>query len=169
MNLRVALLGVAAVLGASGVVRAAGDPPSYTKDVVPFLTTYCMDCHNSDKAKSGYSVETFAGLTKMGKKGALVVPAKPDESRLLLALAGKGKQMPPRKAAQPKTEEIAKVRDWIKAGAKDDTPADEKKAAAKGDKKKGDAGAARKRKGDDDDDDDKKVRGGRKNKRDDDD
>jgi hypothetical protein len=133
MNLRVALLTVAIVLGAGSLARATGDAPSYAKDVKPFLTKYCMDCHNNDKAKSGYSVETLDRLMKMGRKGALVVPEKPDESRLLLTMAGKGKQMPPRKVAQPRAEEIAKVRDWIKAGAKDDTPAAD-------DRKKRDAG-----------------------------
>jgi len=69
-------------------------------------------------------------LTKKGRKGTLVVPEKPDESRLLLTMGGKGKQMPPRNKPQPTADEIAKVREWVKAGARDDTPeADDKKKA----------------------------------------
>jgi hypothetical protein len=127
-------LSLAAVLVVSGVGRAADDAPSYTNDIKPFLSMYCMNCHNDAKPKAGYSVETFADLTKPGKKGALVVAEKPDESRLLLSLAGKGKAMPPRKAVQPKEAEVAKVRDWVKAGGKDDTPVadDKKKSPADG-------------------------------------
>jgi hypothetical protein len=144
---------VLALLGAAGLASAADKAPSYTKDVKPFFTKYCMECHNNDRAKSGYSVETFDRLTKKGRKGALVVPEKPDDSLALRTLDGKGKPMPPRKAAQPKADEIAKVRDWIKAGAEDDTraAAEDKKADAKNGE-----GAAGKKKGDDDADDDKR-------------
>ena len=121
---------------ACGVATAADDPPeapSYIKEVKPFVTTYCMNCHNAKRPEAGVSVETFADLTKPGRRGALVVPEKPDDSRLLLVLAGRGKPMPPRKAPQPKDAEVARVREWIKAGAADDTPAtdaDKPKAAA---------------------------------------
>src|SRR4051812_46358530 len=101
-----------ALLGTAGFAAAA-DAPSYSKDVKPFFNKYCMECHNNKQAKSGYSVETFDRLTKSGKKGALVVPEKADDSMALRAMAGKGKQMPPRKAEQPKSDEIARVRDWI--------------------------------------------------------
>jgi hypothetical protein len=130
--MRNAWLSLAVFLAGAGVASAADETPSYTTDIKPFLTRYCMNCHNDAKPKAGYSVETFADLTKSGKRGALVVPEKPDESRLLLSLAGKGKPMPPRKAAQPREEEVGKVRDWIKGGAKDDTPADDDKKKTNG-------------------------------------
>jgi uncharacterized membrane protein len=111
-----------------GAASAQEEPPSYSKDVKPFLTQYCLKCHNDARPRSGYSVETFAGLTREGKRGALVVPEKPDASRLLLTMAGKGRAMPPRRSAQPKPDEVARVRAWIEAGARDDTPAaDDKK------------------------------------------
>jgi hypothetical protein len=116
-----------ALLGAAGWVTAADDPPSYTNEVKPFLTKYCMDCHSGARPKAGYSVETLERLTKMGRKGALIVSEKPDDSLVIRTLAGKGKQMPPKNKPQPKADEVAKVREWIKAGAKDDTPADDKK------------------------------------------
>jgi hypothetical protein len=118
-----------ALLGGAGFAAAADDPPSYTKDVKPFLKTYCMDCHSGARAKAGFSVETLDTLLKKGRGGAaLVVPEKPDDSRLVLSVTGKTrKAMPPRNKPQPKADEVAKVRDWIKAGARDDTPADDKK------------------------------------------
>jgi hypothetical protein len=122
--MRPAWAAVAVVLAfLAGAARADDAAPSYTKDVKPFLAQYCMNCHNDRRARAGYSVETFTALTREGRRGSLVVPEKPDASRLLLTMAGKGKAMPPRRAAQPKPEEVARVREWIQAGAKDDTPA----------------------------------------------
>jgi hypothetical protein len=137
--MRHAWAGVAAVLASlawAGAATAADDPPtppSYTKDVKPFLAKYCMNCHSGSRARSGYSVESLADLTHDGRRGALVVPEKPDDSRLIMSLTGRGKAMPPRRAAQPKADEITMVRAWIMAGAKDDTPADDDKKKA-GDK-----------------------------------
>jgi hypothetical protein len=93
----VGMVTLAASLAWAGVAVAANDPPSYAKDVKPFLKKYCMECHNNRQGKAGYSVETFDRLTRAGRKGALVVPEKPDDSLALLTMAGKGKQMPPRR------------------------------------------------------------------------
>jgi len=123
------LSGVALVLSLTWVqlAQAAENAASFVKDVKPFLENYCEGCHSGRRPKAGYGVDSFAALMKAGKKGTLVVPGKPDESRLIMSMAGKGKPMPPRRSEQPKAEEVAKVREWIKAGAKDDSPADDKK------------------------------------------
>ena len=109
--------------------RRSGTASSYAKDIKPLLNKYCMNCHNDSRPRAGVSVETFGDLTKDSRR-PLVVPEKPDDSRIMQTLSGKGKPMPPRRAPQPKAEDIAKVRDWITAGAKDDT------AVADDDKKK---------------------------------
>ena len=103
-------------------------PPSFAKDVKPFLTNYCQNCHNGRRGKAGYSVDSYANLMKGGKKGPMIVPGQPDESRLLKTLTGRAKRMPPKDSDQPTAEEVAKVRAWIKAGAKEDSPAEERKA-----------------------------------------
>jgi mono/diheme cytochrome c family protein len=114
---------VALFLAAAGKQDAASGKPdvSYVRDVQPFMTKYCLECHNHSKAKSGYNVETFAALMKGGKKGPMVVPEKPAESRLIVTLHGKGKPMPPKKSPQPTAEETAKMAQWIEAGARDDS------------------------------------------------
>ena len=94
---------------------------SYVNDVQPFLTTYCAECHNQNKAKDGYDVTSFAALMRSGRKGAMVVHGKPAESRLILTRQGKGEFMPPAGSPQPTPEETAKVAAWIEAGAPDDS------------------------------------------------
>lgn len=95
--------------------------PSYVGDVQPFLTKYCVECHKSSKVRGGYKVETLADLTRVGKKGPMVVPGRPAESQLILSIQSQDKPMPPKKSVQPTAEEIGKVSSWIAAGAPDDS------------------------------------------------
>ncbi len=97
--------------------------PSYATDVKPFLEKYCVECHQRDREKGGINVESHRNLvTPYGRKRKqAVIPGNPDRSRLLMTLEGRGKQMPPKKSAQPTREEVKKLRDWIAAGAADDT------------------------------------------------
>ena len=120
MRNRARFLCLILVLGAAG--SALAGPPSYSEQVQPFLTKYCVRCHNTDTTKGGVSLETFADLQQPGRKGRLAVPNRPDQSQIILVLEGKGKPMPPRKAQQPRQEEIVLVRAWVAAGARDDTP-----------------------------------------------
>jgi WD40 repeat protein len=110
-----ALLGLA-------VDSAAQEPPSYAKQVKPFLARYCLECHNADEAKGGLILETLESLIEGGQKGPVLASGKPDESRLVLMVEGKMKPaMPPQKAKQPKPSELAVLRNWVAAGAKDDS------------------------------------------------
>jgi mono/diheme cytochrome c family protein len=121
---KTALAGIILALMA-GTASAQNAPVSYMKDVKPLLTKYCADCHGANQAKAGYKVDTFDALSQAGKKGTLVVASKPDQSLLMKVLNGQGaKIMPPRTAkAKPTAAEIAKIKSWIMAGAKDDTAA----------------------------------------------
>jgi WD40 repeat protein len=101
---------------------AAQQPPSYARQVKPFLAKYCLECHSSDKTKGGLNLETYKGLREGADSGEIVVPSKPDDSRMILLIEGKDDpKMPPKKAKQPKPDEVAVLRAWIAAGAKDDS------------------------------------------------
>jgi WD40 repeat protein len=99
----------------------AQQAPGYSKDVRPFLARYCLECHSASIAKGDLDLETFEGLVKGGKGGPVLVPGKPDESRFVLLPEGKSKPpMPPKKAKQPRPDEVAVLRAWVAAGAKND-------------------------------------------------
>ncbi len=103
---------------------APAQPPSYSKQVKPFFARYCLECHSADKTKGDLNLETYQGLRAGGKSGPVVVPGKPDESRLVRLAEGKDKPaMPPKKAKQPKPNEVAILRAWVAAGAKEDKAA----------------------------------------------
>jgi hypothetical protein len=125
IRLRTLVASLAVLLSFVAVARSetTDDPkaPDFATHIKPFLTKYCMECHNEDVADSGFVVESFQTLAKGGDRGAAFVPGKPDESRIVLVLEGKVKPvMPPKKAAsRPTAEEIALVRAWVAAGARD--------------------------------------------------
>src|SRR5262245_12690490 len=110
-------------LAVPGHLRA-DQGPSYAKQVRPFLAKYCLECHSGDKAKADLDLDTYKGLMEGGRSGPPIVPGKPDESLLVLAVEGKTQPtMPPKKARQPKPAEKGVLRAWVAAGAKDDSSA----------------------------------------------
>jgi hypothetical protein len=119
-------VGLAVVLCGTGQAFAQDKAPSYTKDVRPFLNAYCVECHRSGNVKGGANLESYESIMKGGKKGRkLLVAGQPDDSRIVTTTEGKARpNMPPRTAKKkPADKEIAVLRAWVAAGAKDDTPA----------------------------------------------
>src|SRR5262249_36087550 len=110
------------VFSAAGFVRAR-QPPSFTKDVQPLLTKYCIECHRAGKIKGGLKLETHEDILKGGSKGRqAVVPGDPEKSRLITTTEHRIKPfMPPKKSTQPSDKETALLRAWVKAGAVDDS------------------------------------------------
>ena len=95
--------------------------PSYSKQIKPFFARYCVECHNAKDAEGSLNLQTYRSLMQGGERGAAIVAGKPDTSRLVRLIEGKQKPaMPPRKSAQPKADEVALVRAWVRAGARDD-------------------------------------------------
>src|SRR5437763_8427846 len=107
-----------AVLAAAALSYGAAppEPPSYGRDVRPFLDRYCRECHREKTARAGVRLDTFEALSA-GRKPA-VVPGDPDASPLLRVMTGLGRTMPPRQWDQPTPAEVDAVRKWLKDGAR---------------------------------------------------
>ncbi len=101
----------------------AQQSPSYGRHIRPFLAKYCVECHNAKNAKAGLDLETYKGLKAGSDGGAVLAPGKADESQVVLLVEGTDKpRMPPKEAKRhPKKAEIAVLRAWVAAGAKDDS------------------------------------------------
>ena len=86
------------------------------------LENKCLVCHGENKM-SGLDMRDAAGLTKGGKRGPAVVPGNAEASLLYKAVKREGElQMPPGKGAFSQAE-IALIKNWIDAGAKQSGPA----------------------------------------------
>ena len=115
-------LSVPVVILLAGCAPAAAEPPSYSRQVRPFFSRYCLECHNAKDGQGGLDLESYAALLEGGQHGPVLVGSKADASRIVGMVEGKLKPaMPPKKAPRrPTPEEIALLRAWIDAGARDD-------------------------------------------------
>ena len=58
----------------------------YLRDIKPVLQARCYACHGALKQKAGLRLDTAERLRAAGDEGPVVIPGKPEESRLLARL-----------------------------------------------------------------------------------
>jgi hypothetical protein len=80
------------------------------------LKTNCFECHGATK-RSGLDMRTHASITAGGSKGRVIVPHKPEESRLyLFATHEQETKMPPAPREKLSNGDLDVLRQWIDAG-----------------------------------------------------
>ena len=121
--------GAGAEAGAEAAAAAAGSV--FQTEIAPLLASNCATCHLTGEEAGNISLipdKAIASLVNVPAKGApgqvRVVPGDPDNSYLIhklegthVKVGGSGTQMPMGAAPLP-AEQIAKIRQWIKDGAK---------------------------------------------------
>lgn len=119
--------------GDSGKDTGGGDAPTKTVEngsgsagtgqfagVQAILLPKCGMCHGQN-GKEGIDVRTYDSLLKGGEHGAIVVAGEPENSKLIHALRGQnGVAQMPKNSPPLSEDEIKKIEDWIKSGAKAD-------------------------------------------------
>lgn len=123
--------------GTAGVSLANDDPTSseqveqdaeskqlaeeiFVHRVLPVLKEKCFACHGDDpkEIRGELNMLSRDGLLKGGEsEEASVVPGKPAESPLLLAVKWDGLEMPPKENDRLNNEQIEYIEQWIAAGA----------------------------------------------------
>ena len=106
-------------MGASSAQTS--DARFFSDKILPVLSKNCFPCHSAalSSPKSGFAMDTKAGLAKGGVLGGDLIPGDPDKSRLMRAI-GYGDtelQMPP--SGELPDAVIADFRRWIQGGAVD--------------------------------------------------
>ena len=82
--------------------------PEFNTKVLPLFTKYCTGCHNSTDHEGKLVLESYADLSRGGKRGAEVIAGHPEQSRLLRVLNGQTEpSMPPKDNEKPKPADIA--------------------------------------------------------------
>ncbi len=104
----------------------------FVESVKPLLSSRCWSCHGAEKIDGGLRLDSRAAAIKGGDTGPALVPGKPDESLLLLAVKRTHKvlEMPPKDKLS--SRDIATLERWIREGAS--WPADEAKVERPGGK-----------------------------------
>src|SRR5436190_846782 len=125
------LAGALLALLLSPLALLAAEPAkvSYYRDVRPIVVQHCQGCHQPAKSQGSYVLTDLAAMKTTGEsEKPPIVPGKPNESNLLAVVhVQDGKAEMPKNREPLSAKQIETIRQWIAAGAEDDTP-----AAAKG-------------------------------------
>ncbi len=109
--------GFASVLAGTAIVSSSA--ADFRSEIAPILAAKCFACHNPEKAKGGFRLDTAEQLLRMeANKNAPVVPGKPGQSRLVTLLQSEDQddRMPLDDDPLP-SHQIQKIIDWIQNGA----------------------------------------------------
>jgi mono/diheme cytochrome c family protein len=128
---RVAMLFVAAAAACALVdrpLRALADEPAtelaqrdgerlFIETIEPLLRSRCASCHNGDLAEGGLRLDSRDALIAGGDSGPAVTLGDPQQSLLIMAVAGThaALEMPPQEKLD--SEQVAALVRWIEAGA----------------------------------------------------
>ncbi len=110
---------------AATLAAGAEPPPSpaqlefFEREVRPVLAEHCHGCHGPEKQKSGLRLDSRALVLKGGEIGPVVVPGKPEASRLIWAVShthgDKVEPMPGDDEKIPPAA-IAALAEWVRQG-----------------------------------------------------
>lgn len=98
---------------------AAPGTIDYARDIEPILVKNCHGCHGPEKQRGGVRLDDPTAAMKGGNSGAIIVPGKSTESRLLIVVAGLDAEvvMPPKEKPPLTALEVGRLRAWIEQGA----------------------------------------------------
>src|ERR1043166_8905399 len=98
----------------------AAPPPTFEKDIRPILKAHCFDCHGEgEKLNGGLDLRLQRLMLKGGDDGPVIVPGKPERSRLF-KLVHNGEM--PKRDKKLTREQVALIKQWIATGAKTARP-----------------------------------------------
>jgi WD40 repeat protein len=106
-----------------GVVPAAfsQDKISYRRDVAPILKRHCTSCHTKADPQGELNMDSVKLFIQGGKNGPAIKPGKPDDSLSIMMVTGVKKPVMPHKQPPLSPAKVLTLRQWISAGAKDDS------------------------------------------------
>src|SRR5437773_2743639 len=119
------------VLLAIAALHADGGDPApdglefFEKRIRPLLVQNCHECHSTaHKKRGGLLLDSKAAAFKGGDSGPVIVPGKPNESRLIQAVRYTDAELKMPQRGKLSDPQIADLETWVKMGAPwpDDRP-----------------------------------------------
>ena len=111
-----------ALLVPTGALAQNDPAASFSTDIRPILQRSCQGCHQPASKMSGLDLTTYAGLMAGGAKGPAVVAGDPTSSLVIAYVAGERQPRMPMGQEPLPSDQIVRLREWVAAGAIDDTP-----------------------------------------------
>jgi uncharacterized membrane protein len=125
--------GKAETTEAGDVPAAAADPLVYQDIVAPMMEEKCWKCHNADKIKGKFRMDTYELLVKGGKEGAGLVAGDAAKSNIIIRCElpiDNDERMPPDEKPGLTEEQLTVIKWWINDGASPTLKVSEAKAPA---------------------------------------
>ena len=116
-------LAILLVVGAVIVFAAKKPADVFTEKVAPIFEQNCVMCHGAKIQRSAFDARTEQAVLKGGKRGALVVPGKPEESLLYKILTHQEEPAMPM-GGKLSEAELAAIAEWIRGLKPDAVVAD---------------------------------------------
>lgn len=116
---------------AQGVAPA--EPIVYQDVVAPMMEEKCWKCHNADKIKGKFRMDTYELLVKGGKEGAGLVAGDAAKSNIVIRCElpiDDDERMPPDEKPGLTAEQLTVIKWWINAGASPTVKVNEANAPA---------------------------------------
>ncbi|MBS1850795.1 MAG: hypothetical protein JST79_07775 [Acidobacteria bacterium] len=105
---------------AAGSSSAVDAGTWYGAQLRPIFEQHCVTCHGPSKQKAGLRLDSFSGLMRGGKHGAVLKPGDAKSSELFRRITlppGDEDAMPPENRRPLSPAEIAVIEQWIAGGA----------------------------------------------------
>jgi uncharacterized membrane protein len=103
-----------------GTPDAAAEPLVYQDVIAPMMEEKCWKCHNADKIKGKFRMDTYELLVKGGKEGAGLVVGDAAKSNIVIRCElpiDDDERMPPDEKPGLTDEQLTVIKWWINAGA----------------------------------------------------
>lgn len=106
----------------SQAAQSGKDTASYA-DVASIFSRSCNKCHSGNKPAQGLRTDSYPGIMAGGWNGSVVVPGNPAKSELVRRIRGTSTpRMPFKSPVWLSESEMARIEQWIQAGAPDGKP-----------------------------------------------
>lgn len=89
---------------------------SFTRNMAPWMSNLCLNCHNSRNKSGGLSVETFYDLMKGGDTGLVILPGDMENSRFFRLVGGLELPRMPQGQARITRKNYEDMKKWFQEG-----------------------------------------------------
>ena len=89
---------------------------SFTKDIAPWFTNLCLNCHSGNTPRGGLSLVTFEDMMRGGDSGSVIIPGDKQNSRLYRLVGGLENPRMPQGQARITRQNYNDLTKWFEEG-----------------------------------------------------